>query len=211
MVKWLVPTIPANGATRPNVNTPLPSLATGLMSQGNMVLAWTHYFLSTSHSLYYCPPRSSADPPSSQQELDADVRQQKLERGKPPTARARRKYCKVDHTSSIQNQKFKNLRIAFYIELLQSSAVLLWLALRASLTSRLHPDDGTHLSACHPGKKGGSSRCWNLMLLFILNCGCYYCSLGSQYSFRLVWLTAGSSRTTGTNSTLATYATTHSN
>ena len=115
-------------------------------------------FLSTSHLLYNCPPRSSADPPSSQQELDADVRQQKLERGKPPTARARRKYCKVDHTSSIQNQKFKNLRIAFYIELLQSSAVLLWLALRASLTSRLHPDDGTHLSACHPGKRGGSSR-----------------------------------------------------
>ena len=111
MVKWLVLTIPANGATRPNVNTPLPSLATGLMSQGNMVLAWTHYFLSTSHSLYYCPPRSSADPPSSQQELDADVRQQKLERGKPPTAWTRGKHCKVDHTSSIQ--KFKIYKLLF--------------------------------------------------------------------------------------------------
>ena len=175
MVKWLVPMIPANGATRPNVNTPPPSLATGLMSPGNMVLASNYYFCQRPLLLYNCPPRSSADPPSSQQKLDADVRQQKLERGKPPTAWARRKYCKVDHTSSIQNQKFENLQIAFYIELLQSSAVLLWLALRASLTSRLHPDDGTHLSACHAGKSGGSSRCWNLMLLFILNCG-YYCN-----------------------------------
>ena len=64
--------------------------------------------------LIYCtiaPLRSSADPPSRQQEFDADVRQQKLERGKPPTAWTRRKYCKVDHTSSIQ--KFKNLQIAF--------------------------------------------------------------------------------------------------
>ena len=111
MVKWLEPMIPANGATRPNVNTPPPSLATGLMSQGNMVLAWTHYFC---RRLIYCtivPPRSSADPPSSQQELDADVRQQKLERGKPPTAWTRRKHCKVEHTSSVE--KFKILQIAF--------------------------------------------------------------------------------------------------
>ena len=68
-------------------------------------------FLSTSHLLYNCPPRSSADPPSSQQELDADVRQQKLERGKPPTAWTRGKHCKVDHTSSIQ--KFKIYKLLF--------------------------------------------------------------------------------------------------
>ena len=64
--------------------------------------------------LIYCtiaPLRSSADPPSRQQELDANVRQQKLERGKPPTAWTRRKHCKVEHTSSVQ--KFKILQIAF--------------------------------------------------------------------------------------------------
>ena len=111
MVKLLVLTIPANGATRPNVNTPPPSLATGLMSPGNMVLASNYYFCQRPLLLYNCPPRSSADPPSSQQKLDADVRQQKLERGKPPTAWTRGKHCKVDHSSS--NQKFKNLQIAF--------------------------------------------------------------------------------------------------
>ena len=48
MVKWLVLMIPANGATRPNVNTPPPSLATGLMSPGNMVLASIFYFVNVS-------------------------------------------------------------------------------------------------------------------------------------------------------------------